>query len=665
MLDQNSLQQLSQLKQSIRADKNLYTGTVRGSQGRYGFVSLDDGREGFLPPDHMSRVIPGDRVEVSVTEKSNGEAGSGKIDVELDKLLSSPGSRLIGQYVVRGKGHFVAVDLPQFNRWIFLAPRDRGKAREGDYVICKLTRHPFEDGKGQARVTAIIGKPDEIGIEHKLACLKHNLAVQWSSAAVRQTQELVAASLQELPDFDSRRNLEHLEFVTIDSEFTLDMDDALHIEETESGWTLRVAIADPTAAIAPGSALDIAALKRASTVYLPGGAVTMLPEALSNETFSLCAGKLRPSLLCELEVQKDGDIKSCKFEPVIIRSRHKLSYAQVGEYLQGSADACPETGHELLKQLARCSSALRQYREQHMLMMDERDDFELVIGDDMHITGIRRQHRNLAQQIVEESMLATNRSAGQYFADHQPSGIFSAHDGFRTEKLPVIKAILEADCPQLAELDVTSAAGYRELIRSLQTNPETAPQLAVFRLMLQSGRLATEPAPHLGLGMQHYATITSPIRRYNDFYNHRALRALLAGKQMPQLSAEELLALQEQISTARNASRDLEQWLFCLFMENHRDTNLSGHVFRVTSQGIMVKLEDYGIVGFVKIDPKAWKFDELRMTLSNDAGRFQLNQTVLVRLERVDLDKKRINFCLVEPESIGATPAASSVTAES
>jgi len=150
----------------------------------------------------------------------------------------------------------------------------------------------------------------------------------------------------------------------------------------------------------------------------------------------------------------------------------------------------------------------------------------------------------------------------------------------------------------------------------------------------------------LGLGMQHYATITSPIRRYNDLYNHRALRAILTQTSIDAPDSEALALMQKRVATTRQASRDLEQWLFCLFMQQHKDKTLEGRVFRVTSQGITVQVKDWGINGFVKLDPKAFKFDADRMTLVNDEQSFVLNQTVQVKLERVDMDKKRINFKL-------------------
>ncbi|MYM62775.1 VacB/RNase II family 3'-5' exoribonuclease [Pseudomaricurvus sp. HS19] len=653
MLDANALSQLTQLKQNIRADKNLATGTIRGSQGRFGFVTLDDGRDIFLPPDEMARVLPGDRVEVALGDsgESNGEGENRKLQAELDKLLDSPQKVVVGQYLIRGKGHFVAVDMPQLNRWIFLPPKARSNAKEGDYLLCRITRHPFEDGKGQAKVTEVLGSPGEAGIEHKVTCRKYQLKGEWSKEQLQQVKEIQARSLQQLPDYAGRAQLQQLPFVTIDSATTMDMDDALCVERRGDGWQLTVAIADPSSTIAPGTALDKVALKRANTAYLPGRAISMLPQELSHNTYSLVPGEERPALVCHMQVESDGRISDTRFEFGLIRSHHKLSYLGVADWLQNdNTDAVPAECQPMLRELAECSHALNRYRAEHLLLMEERDDYYLQLDDKWHISAIRRDQRNLAQQIVEEAMLATNRCAGDLLAQHPGHGLFSGHGGFRPERLESIKAILQQELPQLAELDLATLDGYRQLIRQLQQNADTAGLLAAFRLMLQASELTTEALPHMGLGMDYYATVTSPIRRYNDLHNHRALRAILEQSSGEALNAEQLGTLQQGASSARQASRDLEQWLHCLFLQQQPAATWAGRVSRVTSQGVSVVLTDWGINGFVKLDPKAYQFDQDRMTLSSDEGGFVLNQEVQVTLERVDLDKKRINFALVVTE---------------
>lgn len=635
MLDPNALDQLTQLKQSIRADKNLHSGTVRGSQGRFGFVSLDDGREGFLPPDTMARVFPGDRVEVSVAEKPEAES-KGKISVELDKLISTELKSVVGQYIVQGKGHFVAVDMPQMQRWLFIPPKARAKAKPGDYIQCRISQHPFEQGKGQVKVTEIIGRPGTEGIEHRVTCLKHRLKDDFSPAVKKQASQIKEA----FQPTDTA--LTDLGFVTIDSASTRDMDDALFARAEGDGWLLSVAIADPSHSVTPDSTLDRVAAARGCTAYLPGKALTMLPPELSYDLFSLQPGVDRPALVGHFEIAADGEIKSYRFEFATVRSQAKLTYNSVSEFLNGNESACPSDTHDNLKSLRQCAEALKQYRGAHMLLMEERDDYNLVIDKNGHISDIIREQPNIAHRIVEEAMLACNRCAGEWLQKHSAPAIYSVHQGFREEKLDLINQLLAEDLPDLSPGDLKQLDGYRSLIQTLQSTPEAENHLALFRTLLQSGQLTLEPAPHMGLGMQHYATVTSPIRRYNDLHNHRAMRSLLAQQKAP--SVPDIDRLNQAVTATRQASRDLEQWLFCLWMETHIGKTLAATVFRVTSQGIVVKLVEWGITGFVKMNPKECQFDERRMTLTHGDVVYRLNMPVSVCVDSVDQSKRRINF---------------------
>lgn len=639
MLDPNALSQLSQLKTSLRAQKNLAEGIVRGTQGRFGFVLLDDGREAFLAPEEMARVFPGDRVEVCLTEDDKG-----KFTATLEKLVKSEVKLVVGQYIVRGKGHFIATDMPQLNRWIFLPPKDRSNANADDYLVARITRHPFADGKGQASVTQVLGSASTVGIEHAVTLQKHQLQTEWSQAQLKQAEAITTGACA-----DTRTDLTAIPFVTIDAATTRDMDDAVYAETTASGWLLQVAIADPLSGIGLDSPLGKAAWQRGNTAYLPGGAVTMIPETLANTTYSLIPDAERPAWVFSIAINRDGLVTEFDYQRATIRSRHKLSYSAVAQFLESAdAAAVPADTHAILKVLDDCSAARNRYRQQHMLLMEDRDDFELVLNEQRHIDHIERIQRNRGHQIVEESMLVTNAGAGELFAQHPQSGIFSAHGGFREERYEDILAVLQEEHPDLAELDITSADGYRQLIQSLQL--QSAPLLAALRLMLRAGELTCEARPHLGLGMQYYATVTSPIRRYNDLYNHAALAAIKAGTPIKAPTPAELAELQQQIGKTRQAARDLEQWLIRLYMEPKVGEVFNGQVARCNSQGINVRLTDTGIMGFVKLGGRdsSLSFDQRRMIVTVAEQRFVIDQPVQVKLAGVNHERRQINFELVD-----------------
>ncbi|AQQ68001.1 RNAse R [Microbulbifer agarilyticus] len=642
MLNADALKQLSQLKSDIRSTKEFAEGRVRGANGKFGFVVLDDGREAFLPPAEMDRVFPGDRVKVSLTEEDKG-----KLSAELDSLISTELKYLVGQYVQRGQGHFIQPSEHGFSRWIFLPPKARGKAQPGEFIACSISRHPFKDGKSQAKVESVIGKPDMAGIEHAFVVAQHRLPNTFSKGALEQA-EAIPAQLESI--CTDRKDLSELGFVTIDSESTRDMDDAIAITKTDAGWTLHIAVADPSSLIEAGSPLDKDALARANSVYLAGETLPMLPAGLCENSFSLLEGQLRPALVMHIVVSEDGALNGFEYEFAAIRSQHKLSYSQVAQYIDGDAAAVPETQHQALSELNALSKARAQYRSGHSLVMEDRPDYDLILNEKRKIERIEKQERTSAQRMVEEAMLAANISAGGKLAE-LGAGCFSIHLGFRDERMTEIRALLKDVMPEYAEQDLHQLDVYLKLVKTLEADEDAEKKntLAVLKRMLRPGELSGNAAAHLGLGIAHYATVTSPIRKFNDLHNHRVLRAAADQQTLPTLADEHGEALQQSVTTGRQADRALQQWLYCQYLENKIDQTFTGKITLVNGAGIGVRLDDNGINGFVRFNSKKnpFDFDGKRLRITRGEEQFQLDQEVRVKVSAVDTDKRRIAFELV------------------
>ncbi|MEX1032901.1 MAG: VacB/RNase II family 3'-5' exoribonuclease [Cellvibrionaceae bacterium] len=672
MLNPDALQQLSQLKKSIEESKDIAEGVVRGTQNRFGFVALDDGREAFLPPEEMQRVLPGDRVKVSLTENDKK-----KHEAKLEKLIASDLKEFVGRYVEKGKNHFVCADHPQLSRWFFVPPSQRKNFKSGDFASGRIVRHPFGDGKAQIKITAKIGKADDIGIERQYMIHKHKLATDWNDAALQQAKAISKEAVDH--DVDEREDLRDLHFVTIDAESTQDMDDALYAEVSENGWTLYAAIADPAAGVDPGTPLDIAARERASSVYFPGLSLPMFPVELSQGKFSLFPEVERPALVCKQHISPVGEIVDFSFSNALIRSRHKLSYQQVADFLEkDNTSAIPEGTAELLRHLHAIAKARNGYRSEHHVVLDDKADYVFRLNKQQKIESIELRQTTLAHQVVEEAMLATNCSAGAFLAaigsqgDEAGGGLFSSHAGFRLERLQEIEQLLKKDKPELDNAGLAELENYRRLIRALQQDTADSLLLATLKRRLQPARISTEPGPHFGLGFAHYATVTSPIRRYQDLHNQRIIKRQLAQEQQQKgLDGQTSLAneLQSRIANNRQACRQLEHWLLCEFMAKQVGREFDAKVVSVGSQGILVKLLETSAESFITLrnGNSRPKYDSLRMTLTDDNRHFHLEQELRVKLNKVDLPAKQMHFSLCEPAQPGvdvveATPEGAPVS---
>jgi exoribonuclease II len=711
MLNADALQQLSQLKKTIQDSKDYAEGTVRGTANRFGFVMLDDGREAFLPPEEMQQVLPGDRVKVSLTENDKK-----KHEAKLEKLLGTELKTFTGEYLEKGNNHFVSADHPQLARWFFVPPKQRKGCRSGDLVSCQIVRHPFGDGKAQTKIVARIGRLDEAGIERQYIIHKHGLVHEWSQDAQQETQAIQALVAETAAPLDKtgREDLTALGFVTIDAESTQDMDDALYLEAQDDGWLLYTAIADPAAFVPAGSALDRAARQRASSIYFPGHALPMFPNELSQNIFSLLAGEERLVLVCKQRISASGEILDFSFGNAVIRSRYKLSYNQVADCLaNGNHAAVPDDCVELLGHLHTLATARKRYRYENHIVQDNNVDYVFRLNKQQKIEKVERRQPTLAHQIVEEAMLATNCCAGHYFAQaaerlgRASGGLFSSHAGFRPERLAEIEQLLKKDKPDMEPLELTALESYCQLMRTLQGNDADAVLLATFKRRLQPASISTEAAAHFGLGFEYYATITSPIRRYQDLHNHRVIKGLLAAQVLAgetptrQALAEQTLTrqtsstadisvaesvvepssaepfsaeptsaepsvaehsvaepsfvdqLQAQIIRNRQACRQVEQWLLCQFLADKQGEIFEATVTSVASQGIAVRLTDTGAGGFIPIrgnKKNPPKYDSLRMTLAHGDTTYHLEQVLRVKLDKVDLTSKQLQLSVNQAE---------------
>lgn len=641
MLNSDALQQLSKLKQDIQASKDYAEGVVRGTANRFGFVQLDDGREAFLPPDEMQQVLPGDRVQVSLTENDKK-----KHEAKLEKLIHSELKEFVGSYVIKGNNHFVSADHPQLSRWLFVPPRERKNMQHGDLVRCAVSRHPFGDGKAQVKILARIGRLDDVGIERLYMIHKHRLPAEWPAEALAELESIRKQAGE--PDGSGREDLTALPFITIDSEGTMDMDDAVYVEPTDKGWLLYIAIADPSAVITPDSALDRAARARASSVYFPGASLSMFPSDLAQDLFSLLPNVTRPALVCRLEVKQSGEIGEFAFITALVRSHHKLNYNQVADYLEnGNGEAVPDC-QDLLTQLQTMTMARRNFRRDSHLIHTDNWDYIYRLNKQQKIERIERRQPTPAHQLVEEAMLAANYCAGKFLAA-QNGGLFASHAGFRTERLAEIEQLLKKDKPELAERNLQSLNDFSQLMRELQKDEDDSVLLATLKRRLQPGSISPRAEPHFGLGLDSYATITSPIRRYQDLHNQRIIKGLLD----PATEAERNITLaeqlQDQLQRNRQACRQTEQWLLCQFLSKQRGQSFEASVVAVSSQGLLVRLLESGAEGFIplrgsKEDPA--RYDSLRMTLSLGGQSYHLEQKLTVVLDKVDLPAKQLQLSL-------------------
>ena len=646
----------------VAAKLALLTGTVQGHPDGFGFLVPDDpGADLFLDAKEMHKVLHGDRV----TARQIGTDRRGRPEGEIVDVLERANRTIVGRFYEERGIAFVVAENRRINQDLLVPPGERGKAKSGDVVVVEVVEQPSPQREAIVRVIEVLGSYTDPGMEIEIALRKHDLPHEFSVAAKRQADRLptdVRAA-----DRKGRADLTSLPLVTIDGETAKDFDDAVYCERKGGGFRLIVAIADVSHYVRDGDAIDRDARERGTSVYFPRRVIPMLPEALSNELCSLKPTVDRLCMACEMDVNEAGAIGSYKFYPAVMHSRARLTYTQVWNWLSEPKKAPPEAKALLshLQDLYALYQVLKAAREARGAIDFDTVEMQLEFDVKGKIVRVVPVVRNDAHKLIEECMLAANVCTAQFLERHKHPALYRVHEGPTPEKLAALRDFLASCALSLAGGDDPTAADYAALLLRIKDRPDYALLQTVLLRSLQQARYRPDNVGHFGLSYEAYAHFTSPIRRYPDLLVHRAIKAVLAGAVYKPGGAS-WVELGEHCSfterRADDATRDVENWLKCYFMQDKVGESFGGTISGVTSFGIFVTLDDLNIDGLVHVTELGrdyFHFDANRHAMIGErSGRvFQLAGRVRVTVARVDLEATKIDFTLAE-DALPEAPAA-------
>lgn len=612
---------LAQLKQQIHDGKEQVEGVVKSTDKAYGFLECDK-KNYFIAPPSMKKVMHGDKIKATIEKQGDKE------QAEPEALIEPMLTRFIAKVRFNKDNKLqVLVDHPSINQPIGAqqAKSVTEELQEGDWVVANLKTHPLRDDRFfYATINQFICRADD------------EFAPWWVTLARHEQSRYPVQGVEhyEMLDQKTRENLTALHFVTIDSESTMDMDDALYIEpitqnSTQTGWKLVVAIADPTAYIALDCQIEQEAKQRCFTNYLPGFNIPMLPRELSDELCSLIANETRPALVCYIETDLAGNITAKPhFVSAYVQSKAKLVYNNVSDYLEQTNNQwqpeTPETAQQI-HWLHQFTKARIQWRKTHSLLFKEKPDYAFVLAENGKVQEIKAEYRRIANQIVEEAMIIANICAAQFLHEKAKTGIFNTHSGFDKKYLENAHNFLMANLAneqnqaELAERysveNLATLNGYCQMRHDIDHLESDYVALRLRRYLTFS-EFKSELAPHFGLGLEGYATWTSPIRKYSDMVNHRLIKAVLAQQPCEKPQNEVLARLQEARRQNRLVERDIADWLYCRYLAPKVAENVefNAEVQDVMRAGLRVQLLENGASLFI---PAA--------TLHNNKEEIQLN----------------------------------------
>ena len=632
---------------------DLIKGKVQGHPDGFGFLIPEDGSpDMFLSEKEMHKVLHGDVVMV----RQSGVDRRGRPEGKIVEVLERGNSRVVGRLFEEHGIQYVVAENRRITQDILVAAGQAGGAKAGQVVMLEILKHPDKHAQPIGRIVEVLGNYADPGMEIEIALRKHDLPHEFPKDVEKQAKQIspvVAAG-----DWAGREDIRNLPLVTIDGETARDFDDAVYCAPEKGGYRLVVAIADVSHYVQTGDALDREAILRGNSVYFPRRVIPMLPEELSNGLCSLNPQVDRLCMVCDMHVSNSGDIGKYRFYPSVMYSQARLTYTQVaamlaqpdGELAHGNAAIVPH-----LQNLYALFQKLLKAREKRGAIDFETVETQMIFTDQGKIERIVPVVRNDAHKLIEECMLAANVCAAGYLHEHQHTVLYRIHQGPTPEKLEGLREFMKEFGLQLGGGEEPQAGDYSKLLKQIKGRPDAGLLQTVMLRSLRQAKYEPENIGHFGLGYEAYTHFTSPIRRYPDLLVHRAIKAVLQGKQYKPAQKWSELGVHCSMTERRadDATRDVEAWLKCFYMRDHLGSVFTGTVSSVTSFGMFVSLDDLYVEGLVHISELGkdyFQFDATKHQLLGErtGQRYRLGDRVQVRVVKVDMESTKIDFVLHE-----------------
>jgi len=629
---------------------------VSGHRDGFGFVIRDDGEPDdiYLSAREMRPLFNGDRVAIRIV----GTDRRGRAEGELVDVLERGTREVAGQFIrERGIG-LVIPDNPKLAHRILIPKGESGNAKPGQIVVAEILDYPTHVEQATGRIIDVIGAPDEKGIATDIAIHSHAIPYKWPRAVLEEIENYGSNVPSKAKQ--GRIDLRGIDLVTIDGADARDFDDAVYCERSGDGWRLLVAIADVSHYVAVGSSLDEEATRRGTSVYFPDRVVPMLPEVLSNGLCSLNPKVDRLCMVCEMRVNVDGKVTRATFFEGVMRSKARLTYSQVNELLEGkAAHTVPKDLHGSIRELHALYKAFAKARGRRGAIEIDLPQTKFKLNSDGEIDRIEVVPRNDAHRLIEECMIAANVQAAKFLNKHRIPGLYRVHARPDPDRFDELRLYLVSLGLKVAHPEHVKPRDFTKIIRQTSDRPDATAIMMTMLRSLTHAEYSPANIGHFGLALDSYAHFTSPIRRYPDLLVHRAIRHIVrggkpgrydyGGREMERLGA--ITSAHEK--RAEEATREVEAWLKCQYMEQHLGDEFDGVITGVTNFGVFVQITSLlvdGLVHVTSLSNDYYHFDSGSQSLVGErTGRqFRLGDAMRVQVNKVDMETRRIDFRPVE-----------------
>ena len=461
---------------------------------------------------------------------------------------------------------------------------------------------------------------------------------EWNSLITKELEKL------DPENNINRKNLTDTPFITIDGEDAKDFDDAIHCNQNNSSFTLKVAIADVASVVSPNSEIDKQAFKRGTSIYFPKKVIPMLPEIISNDLCSLVPNKERNVIVCEIVFDLSGGIKSYEFYEALIISFKRFTYNEIQDYRNDGSKISNS-----LESLKKLTDKLLQKKFKRNALEIESTEPILDIDNGGNILDINIPKRLFAHQMIEESMIAANICAAKFIKKHYGFGIYRVHEEPESIKIEALKKFFSLK-GRLSKSHENTLELINSFIEYANKNEDNKLLNILILQSLKRAQYSSKEIGHFGLQLQQYSHFTSPIRRYPDLLVHRMIKNILNKSNYNFIQKdieEDLGSLSSLEKRAEIISRQVNQQLICYHLKKFIGQSFYSFVVGITDFGLFCEIDKYYISGLLHVSDlkrDRYIFDSQANILKGrrTGEAFRVGQKIKVQLVNVIPEERKI-----------------------
>jgi ribonuclease R len=627
---------------------------VRRSNGKNSVITDTDGEAIFIAERNSMHALNGDKVRINIAARRRGQ----ETEAEVVEIIEKKEQTFIGTLKVDKYFGYLLTDSKYLATDIFIPKSKLKGGKTGDKAVVRITEWRDDSKNPAGEVLDILGTAGENNAEIHAILAEFGLPYKYPVAVEKAADKIDAGITDEV--VASRLDMRDVLTFTIDPADAKDFDDALSFRQLPGGtYEVGVHIADVTHYVQPDTIIDREAQKRATSVYLVDRVVPMLPEHLCNGICSLRPDEEKLAFSVIFEMTPDARVLNSKIARTVIKSDRRFSYEEAQSVIETGMGDCVEA----ITTLDGLAKILRKERYEDGSVDFDRAEVKFDITPEGKPTGVYFKVSKDANKLIEEFMLLANRTVAAFVGKNK--------DKRKKAKAFVYRVHDQPDAQRLADLaaiarnfgyKVKSAGTPREINRSINKmltevkgrGEENYLATLAIRSMAKAV-YSTENIGHYGLGFEYYTHFTSPIRRYPDMMVHRLLERYMAGGRSVNVQKleDQCKHSSEMEQLAANAERASIKYKQVEYMQDHLGETFSGIISGVTEWGLYVELNDNLCEGLVPMRDLAddfYDFDEKNHCLvgRRHNNRYRLGDNVDIRVARADLEKKQLDFVLVD-----------------